>query len=107
MLVDGSLWRLVVGAFRLKKPSAENYPELWAWLENHKARRVWQLPYNNGLADQTIECWMIGCRLVIIWLQRSPFGWMIYTDSPSGRPADTFADAEQRLGLKSQRKGQS
>lgn len=88
------------------KPYVSNYPVLQAWLEKHNARCMWQVPREPKPDDvgydwapqAYIECWMVR-RPIIIVIYSNKMGWEMYSALDSAKYADTFEDAEKRLGI--------
>ncbi len=88
-------------------PYVSNYKPLQAWLVKHDARCMWQVPSQEKPSDvgydwvpqAYIECWIVGKRPCIILVRGDKMGWEIYTDGNTNLVAETFADAERRLGL--------
>lgn len=92
------------------KPYTSNYPPLASWLRDHEARCNWQLPLGGTPADEDneaepyayVESWILpNGRECIVVVQAMGHGWNIYTPCASGKVADTLADADARLGIKS------
>jgi hypothetical protein len=89
------------------KPWTSNYPPLEAWLDKHNAQCMYQLPTSprQPTDDEDwqprayVEMYLIGGRPCIVIIHANKMGWEIYTPIGSTKITETFADAEQRLGI--------
>jgi hypothetical protein len=84
-------------------PYVENYPVLHEWLHKHGTQCMWQAPILGPPKHPTAyaECWIFrGGAMVIVTVFDKGRGWDIWTSCGSNKTAETFADAEARLGIK-------
>lgn len=84
------------------KPWIDNYPPLKEWLAKYEARCQFQVPLGDPEQPTAyVEQYLVGGKLCIVTVWANRNGWEIYTPGDSLKVAETFADAEKRLGLAS------
>jgi hypothetical protein len=83
------------------KPYIDNYPPLKEWLNKHEARCYWQFPLGDvDNPTAFVEQWRIGANVVVVIVRADQMGWDIYLPCKSHMIDETFAEVEDRLGLK-------
>lgn len=90
------------------RPYVGNYPPLQEWLDKHGASCQWQVPMQAQPEDADsdwyptayVECWLVNQRPVVLVIHAHRGGWQIYSALDSQLCAESFVDAEQRVGLK-------
>jgi hypothetical protein len=82
------------------KPYTANYPLLQAWLDQHEARCVWQVPLGPARNPTAyVESWHAHGHGFIVTVFADNKGWDIYTSCDSYSVPATLYDAEVRLKI--------
>lgn len=79
------------------EPRLDNYPTLEAWLTDINARCLWQADVESSM--RSVEAWTANGNMFVIVMYECRRGFNIFTALDSINIADTFADAERRMGI--------